>query len=247
MSARSTISVFASRDVEARLDDRRRDEHVGVARQEREHLVLELALAHLAVRDEDAGLGDELADLLRRRLDRLDAVVEVERLAVAAELAFERLHDQLLVVLADVGADRAAAFRRRLDHRDVAQARERHVQRARDRRRAQREHVDLEPELAQQLLLRDAEALLLVDDDEAEILRDRVAREDPVRPDQDVDLALAELGEHASSPRRACGSARPSRRGPGSRGSARGTCSSAAGRGSSSGRASAPACRRRRP
>ena len=52
------------------------------------------------------------------------------------------------------------------------------------------------PELAQQLLLRDAEPLLLVDDDEAEILRDRVAREDPVRPDQDVDLALAELGEH---------------------------------------------------
>ena len=40
------------RDVETRLDDRRRDEHVGVARQELQHLVLELALGHLAVRDE---------------------------------------------------------------------------------------------------------------------------------------------------------------------------------------------------
>ena len=70
------------------------------------------------------------------------------------------------------------------------------MQRARDRRRGQREHVDLEPQLAQQLLLRDAEALLLVDDHEPEVLRDHVAREHAVRADQDVDLALAELGEH---------------------------------------------------
>ena len=34
----------------------------------------------------------------------------------------------------------------------------------------QREHVDLEPQLTQQLLLRDAEPLLLIDDDEAELL-----------------------------------------------------------------------------
>ena len=70
------------------------------------------------------------------------------------------------------------------------------MQRARDRRRAQREHVDLEPQRAQQLLLRDAEALLLVEDDEAELLRDHVAAEDAVRPDQHVDLALLEVGEH---------------------------------------------------
>ena len=70
------------------------------------------------------------------------------------------------------------------------------MQRARDRRRRQREHVDLEPQLPQQLLLRHAEALLLVDDDEAEVLRDHVAREHAVRPDQHVDLALAELRQH---------------------------------------------------
>ena len=77
-------------DVEARLDDRGRDEHVRVAGEEREHLVLELALAHLAVRDEHARLRQQLADLLGRLLDRLDAVVQVERLALAAELALER-------------------------------------------------------------------------------------------------------------------------------------------------------------
>ena len=72
------------RDVEPRLDDRRRDEHVGVAAQEREHLLLELALAHLPVRDEEAQVRAQLLQLLGRLLDRLDAVVEVEGLAARA-------------------------------------------------------------------------------------------------------------------------------------------------------------------
>ena len=47
-------------------------------------------------------------------------------------------------------------------------------------------------QLAQQLLLLDAEALLLVHDQQAEVLRAHVAREQPVGADQDVDLALGE-------------------------------------------------------
>jgi hypothetical protein len=119
--------------------------------------------------------GTELAEPLGRFVDRLDPIVQVESLALPCLFPAERGLDELFVVLADEGADRASALRRRFDHGDVAQARERHVQRARDRRRGQAEHVDLEPELAQQLLLRDAEALLLVDDDQAELLRDHVA------------------------------------------------------------------------
>ena len=65
------------RDVEPRLDDRRRDEHVGVAGEELQHLVLELALRHLAVRDEEAEVRAELLQLLRGLLDRLDAVVQI--------------------------------------------------------------------------------------------------------------------------------------------------------------------------
>ena len=54
------------------------------------HAVLELALAHLAVRDEEAEPGAELPQLLCHLVDRLDAVVEVERLAAARVLALER-------------------------------------------------------------------------------------------------------------------------------------------------------------
>ena len=65
------------RDVDARLDDRRRDEDVRVPGQEGVHALLEVALRHLAVGDEQAKPRAELLELLGGLLDRLDAVVEV--------------------------------------------------------------------------------------------------------------------------------------------------------------------------
>ena len=141
------------RDVDPRLDDRRRDEHVGVAAQEGVHPLLELLLAHLPVRDEEAQPGAELLQLLRALLDRLDAVVEEERLALALGLALERELDELLVVLADGGADRRRPSggvsmiemsrmpaSERWSVRGIGVALE-------------REHVDLEPQRLEQLLL----------------------------------------------------------------------------------------------
>ena len=73
------------------LDDRRRDEHVGVAGEERVHALLELALSAIwpcATRKRRPG--QSCRELLRRLVDRLDAVVEVERLPAARVLALER-------------------------------------------------------------------------------------------------------------------------------------------------------------
>ena len=63
-----------------------------------------------------------------------------------------------------------------------------HVQRARDRRGGQRQHVELRPQLLQPLLLHDAEALLLVDDEQPEALEPDVLLQQPVSADDDVDL-----------------------------------------------------------
>ena len=148
-------------------------------------------LVHLPVGDLEPHPRAQRAQPLGRLVDRLDPVVQEERLAVALVLALERLLDELLVVLADVGLDRPAALGRGLDHADVAHPGQRHLQRARDRRGAHRDHVDPQLQLAQQLLLLDAEALLLVDDQQPEVLGAHVARQQPVGPDQDVDLAAA--------------------------------------------------------
>ena len=61
-------------------------------------------------------------------------------------------------------------------------------------------------------LWRDAEALLLVDDEQAEVLEAHVARQQPVRADDDVDLALAERRDGLLLLGLACGSATAPRR-----------------------------------
>ena len=158
-----------------------------LARDERRHHLLELAGGHLAVAHHDARLGHERGEAFRDALDRLDAVVEVEHLAAPRQLRLDGVAHQPLVVAADDGADGQALARRRLDDAQVAGAHEREVERARDRRRAHREDVDLGAEPLQPLLVAHAEAVLLVDDDQAQPGEGRPVGEQRVRADHDVD------------------------------------------------------------
>ena len=60
------------------------------------HDRLELGFVHLAVADRDARLGHELLERARDAVDRLDAVVEVVDLAAAVEFGRDRaLHDRV--------------------------------------------------------------------------------------------------------------------------------------------------------
>ena len=159
--------------VDARLDDGGADQHVELALPEVEHDLLEGALVHLAVGHRDAGLGHELAQLAGDVLDVLHPVVHEEHLALAEQLTADRLGDRPLVVLADVGEDRLALARRRVEQRQVADAGQAHLERARDRRGRQGQHVDVRLEALDRLLVADPEALLLVDDQQSEVLEGR--------------------------------------------------------------------------
>ena len=130
-----------------------------------------------------------MAHLLGDVLDVLHAVVHVEDLALAEQLAPDRLRHRTVVVLADVGEDRLAGLGRRLHQREVADAGEAHLERARDRRRGEREHVDVLAQVLDLLLVLHAEALLLVDHEQPHVLELHVVGEQPVRADHDVDLA----------------------------------------------------------
>ena len=177
--------------VDAALDDGGAHQHVVAALPEVDHDLFEGAFVHLAVGDRDAGLGHELAQRLGALLDALHAVVHAEHLALAEQLATDRLDGDPLVVLADVGEDRLAVGRRGLQQRQVADADEAHLERARDRRGGEREHVDVVLQLLHRLLVLHAEALLLVDDEQAEVLELDASCEQPVRADDAVDLAGA--------------------------------------------------------
>ena len=89
-------------------------------------------------------------------------------------------------------------LRRRLQRRHLADAGHRHLERARDRRRTHGQDVDVGLELLEGVLVLDAEALLLVDDEQAEVFEEHLLGEDPVRADDHVDGAVGDPGERVA-------------------------------------------------
>ena len=121
--------------------------------------------------DDDPRPGQQPPQLLGLGLDRLDPVVDVEHLAAAVELAQDRVAHEAGRRLRDPGLDRQPVLGRRLDDAQVPDPGQREVERARDRRRADSVSTSTaRPQLLEPLLRRDAEPLLLVDDDEPEVL-----------------------------------------------------------------------------
>ncbi len=93
-------------DVEAVLDDGRGEQDVGARLEEGVHRLLQLALVHLPVGDDDAGLGHELADQPGHGAHRGDPVVDEERLAAAGHLGEDRLAHHLAGGTAGRGSGR---------------------------------------------------------------------------------------------------------------------------------------------
>ena len=162
-----------------------------------EHQLLEVALAHLAVADADGRLRNEAAQASGKHLDVLDHVVHEIDLAAATGLAKAGLAHQAVAPLGDECFDGHALGGRRGHERQVPQAAERHVERARNRRSRQGQRVDVRAQLLEPLLVADAKAMFFVDDDETEIVESDVALKQAVRTDHDVDgTRLQSLDDH---------------------------------------------------
>ena len=231
-----------ARDVEAALDDRRAEQHVDVAAHERQHRSLELALRHLAVRHATRTPAPSALEQLgdRRRCDWTRLWTK-NTCPPRPQLAQDRLADHATRRSGDdLAPHREPVGRRRLDHRQVAEPAHRHLQRARDRRRGQRQHVDVafRAASAAPCAPRRSGAPRRRRAARGRLKRD-VLREQAVRADHDVDRPLREPVQHRLLLRRATGSARASRRARDRSRSARGRCRSAAGRAPSSGTSTA--------
>ena len=226
------------------LDHGRGDEQVHLAGREGRHRRVAQVGLLLAVHDPDAQLRERRSQSLglglgARRLQRVrlgDERHDHEGLATLGRLGGqEGLDLRHCPTVADLRADRLPSGRQMADRADRQVAVDAERQRARDRGGGQRQHVRLAaaPLRLQRRTLSDAEAVLLVDDHQAQPRElDRLA-DHRVRADHDlrgagrdrvVDLPLArrgqgpgqELGPHPEARRAAA----PGRRGaaaPGSR------------------------------
>ena len=192
-----------ARIVHATLDDGGAHQHVALVAHELQHHAFQFIGRHLAVAHHDARLGHQSLDAVGRLLQALDAVVHVVHLTLAGQLALHRLLQAIGAERNHLGHDGATIGRRRGEAADVAQAQQRHVQRARDGRGGQREHIGGGAEGQQPLLVFHAEALLLIHHHQAQILEGDVLRQQSVRADDQIHLANGKIRQHLILLRRA--------------------------------------------
>ena len=182
-------------DVQAGLDDGRTHQHVVLAVPEPADGLLELLLPHLPVRHHDARLGHEVADPRGGGVDGSHPVVDVEHLSLAQQLAPDGGGHVLVRVRAHVREHGQALLGRGEDLAHLADAGQRHLERARDRRGGHGEHVDVGAQGGDVLLVLHAEALLLVHDHQAEVLPPHTRGEQAVGTDHHVDRPVGQALE----------------------------------------------------
>ena len=139
--------------------------------------------------DGDVGLGDIGAHEFRRLVQIGDARADIEHLAAAPQFALQRLAHDNAVERQNKGSHRQPVHRRRGDQTQFAHPGQRHLQRARYRRRRQSQDVDVRPHLLQAFLVGDAESLLLVNDQQPQIGEYNVLSQQRMGADDDVDRA----------------------------------------------------------
>ena len=135
------------------------------------------------MRQDEFRLGHVFAQKRRGLLEVLDARTDEESLAAAIALAQQRFAHNKRIEGRDEAAHRQPVDRRRGDDRKLTHARHRELQRARYRRRRERQNMHLGAQFFQPLLMADAEMLLLVDDDESKILKAHRLAEHGMRAD----------------------------------------------------------------
>ena len=113
----------------------------------------------------------------------------IETLPAPVMFTQQRLADGHGVKLADIGANRQSVYGRRADDRQIPNARQRQLQRPRDGRCCQREHVDIGPQLFEPLFMRDTKALLFIDHQKPKIVELNAFGQQRVRAHHDIDGA----------------------------------------------------------
>ena len=177
------------RYVQSVLHNRGGHQHIDVALQEAHQGLLGLLAVHASVRHGHARIRHQPLHQARHLRQVLHAVADEEGLPAPAHLIHDGVAYQLLAEVAQLGLDGLAVGRRGLDDAQVARPHQRELQRARDGRGRQREAVHVGLHLLEFFLHADAEFLLLVDDEEAEVLEFEVFVGDGVGADEDVDFA----------------------------------------------------------
>ncbi len=159
------------------------------------HHPFQIALVHLAVGDFDARFGHQFFELATAVFDGLDLVVQEIHLAAALNFAQDGLAHHRAAFAAHEGLDRQPLLRRGGDHAQIAQPFERHAQGARNGCGGEGEQIDRGAHGLERLFVAHAEAVLLIDDDQAEPVELDRGRQQLMGTDDDVHRAARQAVE----------------------------------------------------
>ncbi len=95
--------------------------------------------------------------------------MQEEDLPAAFDLAQDGVTDHPIVITGNIGLNRQPIHRRRFNDAQIADADQRHVQGARDRRRGETQDIDQRAHFFQPLFVHHAETVLFVDDHQPQI------------------------------------------------------------------------------
>jgi len=121
------------RDVDAGLDDGRGQQDIEVVPDKAHHDLLEHALVHLAVTDPEPRFRHDLSQPVRETINIVNPVMNDIHLPATVHLPQDDLAYQLVAELRDEGPDRQPGLWSCLYHGDVADTRQREMERARNR------------------------------------------------------------------------------------------------------------------
>ena len=116
------------------------------------------------------GIGDVFMDEFLNMLEFANTVVDKIYLTIARHLEIDSIGDDLDSKGMDLGLNGIAVRRRCLDDTEIAGTNERELEGTGNRRSRHGKGINARLHLAQFLLSRDAELLLLVDDEQAKVL-----------------------------------------------------------------------------
>ncbi len=156
-------------NIETRLHDMCAQQNIVSAFDKSVHDLFERRHRHLAVRHGHPGVRHQLADPPLDMIKIGDTGANVEYLPAAKTLALDRFPHDDGIIRQDKRPNREPVDRRRRNDAHLPNAGERHLQSPRDRRRGQRQNMHIGSQLLQPFLLRHAEMLLLVDDQQAQL------------------------------------------------------------------------------
>ena len=119
--------------------------------------------------------------------------MEIIHLSVPAQLPPDGVRNDPGVLLQHIGLHRAAILGGFLNDRHIPDAAHRHIQGARDGGGGQGQHIHIGGQLLDTLLLADAEPLLLVHDEQPQIVKLHIRRQQPVGAHHNIHLAAFQL------------------------------------------------------